>query len=111
MILLPLNDRTPAAPKEPDGRPPKVAPRAWAAVPDERATAWSTPQRSASSASKASRSGPTGATQPESRAASRAARSAGRTSGGESQMRLASAGAAGTFSAGGAGAVVAGAGG
>ena len=55
-------------------------------MPDDTATAWAVPHRSASSASKANTSGPVGATQPESRAASSSFRSGSRTSGGESQI-------------------------
>ncbi len=57
--------------------------RCNAAVPLESATPWARPATRAASSSKAVRSGPTGATQFESRASISSRRSASRTSGGD----------------------------
>lgn len=56
-------------------------------MPEERATVWRRPIRSAIEASKASTAGPSGAIQPESKASATAARSRAVTSGPDMRMR------------------------
>ena len=71
----------------PEPTPSAIKPRCSAAVPEVSPTAYWTPTRPATSASKAARSGPAGAAQPERMAASTYLASSSPTSGGDSKTR------------------------
>ena len=80
-VATKVNDGTSTS--SPGPTPSSNRARWRAAVPLERATAWSTPLSSATSRSKASTSGPSGAIQLESIASRTMRRSSGPTSGGD----------------------------
>jgi hypothetical protein len=74
--------------RSPGPTPCRSSARWSAAVPDESATAWPAPTYAASSVSKASTCGPSGAIQFESNASRSIARSSGPTSGGDRKIRM-----------------------